>query len=578
VNSFIAPFSRGRWTYAGLALFVACLWLAVLPARPLFNPDEGRYAEIPREMLADGDWVIPHLDGFAYVEKPPLQYWATALSFRLFGPSVFAARLYTALAGLGGIAVIWFAARKLWNPDAGWRSAAVLASLSLYPVLGQLLTLDMSLTFYLTVALAGFLLAQRTVPPSLSQTMPQPVRHSARRYMLLAWTATAAGVLTKGLVAALIPVAVLILYTLISRDTAPWRRLNLSLGLPIFLGVTVPWHWLAAARLPDFLDFYFIHEHLARYLTTAADRQEAWWFFGAVLLAGSMPWTLSMLRVLVAGWLRRVPAAAELPPHGAAPAGARVPSTFNEGLFLRLWVVFVGVFFSLSDSKLIPYVLPAMPALALLIGSLPAAVLRGDARIAAILMLLAGIALAVAGACLPHWLSPSDRSPYFLALAKPAWQTAAVLAVSGGFVLAQRRREATTSLVLLGAGWSLGTVLLMRAAAAVAPIYSGVGLAAAISPMTPELPVYSVATYDQTLPFYLRRTVSVVAYRGELDYGLRHASAGGTIDLTEFLTRWADTPQAFAVMEQPMFDDLRARGVAMREVTRDAHRILVARP
>jgi 4-amino-4-deoxy-L-arabinose transferase-like glycosyltransferase len=252
--------------------------------------------------------------------------------------------------------------------------------------------------------------------------------------------------------------------------------------------------------------------------------------------------------------------------------------TFNEGLFLRLWVVFVGVFFSLSDSKLIPYVLPAMPALALLIGSLPAAVLRGDARIAAILMLLAGIALAVAGACLPDWLTPSDRSPYFLALAKPAWQTAAVLAASGGFVLAQRRREATSSLVLLGAGWSLATVLLMRAAAAVAPIYSGVGLAAAIPPMTRELPVYSVATYDQTLPFYLRRTVSVVAYRGELDYGLRHTAAGGMMDLTEFLARWADTPQAFAVMEQPMFDDLRARGVAMREVTRDAHRILVARP
>ena len=571
--------SRDRWTFAGLALLVACVWLAVLPARPLFNPDEGRYAEIPREMLADGDWVIPHLDGLAYIEKPPLQYWATALSFRLFGPSVFAARLYTALAGLGGIAVIWFAAREIWNPAAGCQSAAVLGSLLLYPVPGQLLTLDMSLTFYLTVAMAGFLLAQQTGPHSAPQT--------ARRYMLLAWMATAAGVLTKGLVAVAIPGAVLILYTLISRDAAPWRRLHVSLGLPIFLVLTVPWHWLAATRLPDFLDFFFVHEHLARYLTPAADREEAWWFFGAVLLAGSLPWTLSALRVLATGWHRRAPAAALPPPAPTGqpapvgqpvPAGPPLPLPFNDGLFLRLWVVFVAVFFSLSDSKLIPYVLPALPALALLIGSQPASVLRGEVCRAAILMLIAAVALAVAAVSLPDWLSPSDRRPYFLALARPAWQIAAVLAVSGGFVLASRRREATLGAVVLGAGGSLATVLLMRAAAAVAPIYSGVGLAAAIPPMQRELPIYSVATYDQTLPFYLRRTVSLVAYRGELDYGLRHASAGEARDLQGFLAHWANTPQAFAVMEKPMFDELQAQGVAMREVSRDAHRVLVARP
>jgi 4-amino-4-deoxy-L-arabinose transferase-like glycosyltransferase len=247
-------------------------------------------------------------------------------------------------------------------------------------------------------------------------------------------------------------------------------------------------------------------------------------------------------------------------------------------LFLRLWVVFVAVFFSLSDSKLIPYVLPALPALALLIGSQPASVLRGEVCRAAILMLIAAVALAVAAVSLPDWLSPSDRRPYFLALARPAWQIAAVLAVSGGFVLASRRREATLGAVVLGAGGSLATVLLMRAAAAVAPIYSGVGLAAAIPPMQRELPIYSVATYDQTLPFYLRRTVSLVAYRGELDYGLRHASAGEARDLQGFLAHWANTPQAFAVMEKPMFDELQAQGVAMREVSRDAHRVLVARP
>ncbi len=82
-----APASRDPLVYWALAALLALLWLATLGTRPLFNPDEGRYAEIPREMLSGGDWVIPHLNGLAYIEKPPLQYWATALSYRLFGPS-----------------------------------------------------------------------------------------------------------------------------------------------------------------------------------------------------------------------------------------------------------------------------------------------------------------------------------------------------------------------------------------------------------------------------------------------------------------------------------------------------------
>ena len=114
-----APIGLGvRWTYVGLAAFVAVLWLATLPLRPLFNTDEGRYAEIPREMLSGGDWVIPHLNGLAYIEKPPLQYWATAASLAVFGQSEFAARLYTALCALATLAVVWLTARRLWSSAA----------------------------------------------------------------------------------------------------------------------------------------------------------------------------------------------------------------------------------------------------------------------------------------------------------------------------------------------------------------------------------------------------------------------------------------------------------------------------
>ncbi len=206
----------------------------------------------------------------------------------------------------------------------------------------------MSLTFYTTLSLAGFLLAQRAEESG-----------AQRRWMLVAWAAAALGVLTKGPVAAVIPAAVFVLYCAYTRDLAPWRRLHVLVGLPLFLALTVPWHWLAARRLPDFLQFFFVHEHLSRYMTPSADREEAWWFFGAVYLLGSLPWVFSAVRILCSGWRTQTRS-----------------GQFDPALFLWLWMVFVGVFFSLSDSKLIPYLLPAMPALALLIAASPVAVLR----------------------------------------------------------------------------------------------------------------------------------------------------------------------------------------------------------
>jgi 4-amino-4-deoxy-L-arabinose transferase-like glycosyltransferase len=538
---------RERWIYGALAALLSLLWLATLTARPLFNPDEGRYAEIPREMQSGGDWVIPHLNGLAYIEKPPLQFWATALSIRLLGPSEFAARLYCALTALGTILVVWLAARRLWGSDAGWRAAAVLSGMLIFVVLGQLLTLDMSLTFYMTSSLAAFLSAQQAAQP--------------RRWMLLAWAATGLGVLTKGLIAAAIPAAVLILYSLYAQDASPWRRLYAKWGLPLFLAITVPWHWLAARRLEDFLEFFFVHEHVARYLTPIADRQEPWWFFGGVFLAGSMPWTLPALRVLGSGWRRQ----------GGTPAA------FSPTLFLWIWVVFVGVFFSLSDSKLMPYILPLIPALALLIAALPRQALERDFLITAILTLIAGLALGVASLNWPSAIASSDRSAYFLPLAKPLGEIALLLAVSGAFVLVQRARGATRAGVFLGVGWCLAWLLLIRAAASVAPVYSGAALAAALPAADRAAPIYSVGTYDQSLTFYLRRTVTLVAYRGELDYGLRKAPAAEIADVAEFLRRWSPPAQAFAVMEKTMFNDLKQRGVPMRPVAATANRVLVAR-
>jgi 4-amino-4-deoxy-L-arabinose transferase-like glycosyltransferase len=547
VNSRVDAGRRPLVLYLGLAALLGVVWLATLGGRPLFNPDEGRYAEIPREMLSGGDWVVPHLNGLDYIEKPPLQYWATAIAYGVFGVSEFSARLYTALTALITIALMGFLAARLSGRDAGWRAAAILAGMFMFVVLGQLMTLDMSLTCWMSVSLVGFLLAQQS-------------ESASRRWMLVAWGGAALGVLTKGLVAAAIPAAVLCIYSLWSRDFSPWRKLHAALGLPLFLLITVPWHWLAATRLDDFLQFFFVHEHFARYLTPIAEREEPWWFFGYVFLIGSVPWTLPALRVVFTGW------------RSSSPAGQ-----FRSGLFLWIWVVFICVFFSASDSKLMPYILPAMPALAVLIASSPVATLKRDFLLTAILTTAFAAAVGLATWKLPALIPVSDRQPYFLLLAKPLREVAALLLVSGLFVWITGARDVTRAGALLGVGWCLAVLLLVRAAVLLAPIYSGVDLAASMPAAERDAPLYSVRTYDQSLTFYLRRTVMLVSYRGELDYGLRKAPDREIVDVDTFLSLWDSQARAYAIMDKGTFDDFKERNVPMRLIGQNVRQVMVAR-
>ena len=143
----------GRLLTILLAAFIAAVWFAGPHLRTLTEPDEGRYAEIPREMLATGDWITPHLDGIPYLEKPPLQYWATAVAYRVLGESAWVSRLWTAGLGFLGLGTVYFLAKRLFGVLAARFASLILASCPLYVVLGQISVLDMGLAFFLTCAL-----------------------------------------------------------------------------------------------------------------------------------------------------------------------------------------------------------------------------------------------------------------------------------------------------------------------------------------------------------------------------------------------------------------------------------------
>jgi len=267
-----------------LAVFIS---LDSLGARKLANPDEGRYSEIAREMAQTGDFVTPRLNGLKYFEKPPLQYWATAIAFKLFGETEFTARLYSALCGLGCLLLVAYTGRCLFDDETGLLAALVLLSAPYFAALTEIITLDMGLTFWMTLSVCGFLVAQSASNDS-----------SRRRWMLAAWAGMAGAVLSKGLIGLVFPAAAVVLYCLVQRDLRLIARLEWMRGMALFFVLTLPWFIAVSLQNPEFARFFFIHEHFERFLTTEHRRVAAWWYFFPILFAGFLPWAIALLPLL----------------------------------------------------------------------------------------------------------------------------------------------------------------------------------------------------------------------------------------------------------------------------------------
>ncbi len=526
------------------ALFLAftLIWAGGLGSRKLVGPDEGRYAEIAREMALSGDWVTPRLNGIKYFEKPPLQYWATAVAFKTFGENEWSARLWAGGTGLLCVLLTYFTGRRLFDADAGLLAAAVAASTPLFLLIGHLNTLDMGLTFFLHLAVSGFLLAQKEA-------------ENARPWMLLTWSALALAVLSKGLVALLLPGATLVVYSLLARDFSPWRRLQLGSGLPLFLLIAAPWFVAVSLANPEFARFFFIHEHFERFLTTSHGRYQPWWYFLPIILVGALPWTLAMLAAMASAWRKTV------------------DSGFQASRFLLVWVLVIFLFFSASDSKLPSYILPMIPALALLTG----VSLAQSGRRA--LLVHAGLAAAMAlcAAALPTLiLDPNDIEAGYLGRFGQWISAAAVFWFLGALfslALAWKGHPRKAALLLAGATLVAGLGV-VEGHDELGRHSSAQGIARQIS-LHPDQPFYSVRMYDQTLPFYLGRTVTLVDYRDEMAFGLDQQPGLSLPTLEAFRQHWMADTAPLAIMSRETLGQLQALQLPMAIVAQDTRRIIV---
>jgi 4-amino-4-deoxy-L-arabinose transferase-like glycosyltransferase len=528
--------NQRRWLGALLVAFVA-VWLLGLGFRGLFNPDEGRYAEISREILASGDWVIPHLNGLVYIEKPPLQYWTTAISEALFGLNDWAARLYTGLCALATVYIIWAMIRREWEAQAAIRGAVMLGSSLLFVLLGHQLTLDMGLTLFTTLTFAGFCIAQRA--------------ERWQGWMLLSWVGIAGAFMTKGLIAGVLPILTLVVYSVLQRDWAPWRRLLLGRGTALFAIVCLPWLILIQHRLPEFFQFFFVREHFQRYLTKIENRYQPWWFFIPILVAGILPWLLPALRTLCVDWR----------------ASAARPG-FDLRRFAWVWCVVIFVFFSASDSKLMTYILPLFPILALLMATAPVSRLDADLRATGIGMVVVGVLLLAGAALLPRILYQTAlhdplKAPYFIHIRWPL-VVMGICSIGGGIVAWRTRPDGLRPTLAVGVGGFAAWSAAIWAAAQVTPVYSGATLYAQLpDSLRRDVPVYSVRTYDQSLTFYLRHPVTLVEYRGELDFGQTLEPAHSIATLGAFGPLWQERTQALAVVERKTYEQMRSAGFPM---------------
>lgn len=528
-------------------LLLAVIWFcAFIGLRPLANPDEGRYTEIAREMAVTGDYITPRLNGVKYFEKPPLMYWLSALTFKAFGVNHFTARIWVALFATLGCVLTYIAGHVLYGPRAGIWSAIVLSTSLIYYALGQVVLLDMAVSVMISGALFSFILAVR-----------EPA--GKRRFWLFMahYVFMALATLSKGLIGFLIPGAVMFLWLLLLGRWRMLRPLHLLPGVILFLSIAVPWHVAVATanhsadRQLDFAWFYFIHEHFERFTTTVHQRYEPWWFFLPIAIVGLFPWIVlawqAVSRALAGGWQARQKNA--------------------DAWFLVCWIGFIVLFFSASQSKLIPYILPVIPACAVLLGRYVAeswdtvaskGLTRGGIAFA-VLAIVFAVAAFVAKAP-AHQDALADAFPLMRVMVAGIFIPAAALVV-----LASLRKSPRWVIGCIG-----GSVLLLfPAISSMGRVIDGESTVQLsnllLQRLKPTDRIIHLGMYAQDMPAYLGRSVDVAAYKGELLFGINaepERTESRFISRDRFLQEWREPRTTYVLMRSFYYDKwFRLQGV-----------------
>jgi 4-amino-4-deoxy-L-arabinose transferase-like glycosyltransferase len=379
-------FSRSLWFVAIVITLYFCYFYQ-LGVVGLMGPDEPRYAWIARDMAESGDWITPRLYGNPWFEKPPLYYWGAALSFKFFGVSETTARLPSAIAALlATLALAWLAWRVYGSATARWLLLLLPSTAGMIGFSHSAAT-DMPFSAMLTCAMVPAAVLLGMVPSPTSRETGEIVRDHAAGLSRNASLVTAAlfglflgyAMLAKGPAAIVLSGGAIICWAAYTKRWAAIKRLLHPVAIGVFCAVALPWYVLCAWRNPDFLRVFILEHNFKRFLTPEFQHIQPFWYYAGIVLIAFLPWTPALLWALVTGIRGLI----------------RRERLSDMSCFLLCWALFCLVFFTISRSKLPGYILPAIPAIGLLLAR--AITKLGPARrwSFALTSLIPGLAMAV---------------------------------------------------------------------------------------------------------------------------------------------------------------------------------------
>jgi 4-amino-4-deoxy-L-arabinose transferase-like glycosyltransferase len=541
--------SRADRTLGIAAILVAGLMLFWgLGSVPLMQPDEGRNAEVGREMAVTGSWLVPTLEGHPYLDKPAAYFAAVAISLRVFGVNEWGARMPSALCGLAILAMVYAFARRRYDPATAALAVIVVATSPMVFAFSRIVIMDIALAVCTVAAiLAGFVAEDGAEPD--------------RRWHAAGAAAAGVGMLVKGPVGALVPAAVLVVFFIVDGRPRALRRVFAPVNVVIVLGLFLPWFAGLVHVHPEFLHYGLVEETFNRFFTPAFNRGQPFWFFGPELVAAILPWTVLFVPMVFAAWSAR----------------SRLSSA--DRLFI-VWTIVVIAFFSTSRTKQPGYILTAVVSAAVLVGrGLGHAWRNGRGRAARLVSsgsLVFGV-LAIAAAAWIGWavqrgavsavnlagMTAGERSLWSM------WPAVAiVLFASGALGAAAYARKSSGLAVAAFALFPVALVtVLLPAVVGFASARSAKTLAAELASLPRDAELACLDGYPAGLSFYLGKTLTVISDTGEplrsnfIVYALRKDSVRpATIVASSERDRWlgARTTPAMVLAPQGSHDDLAA--------------------
>lgn len=511
-----------------------------LGSYPLFTPDEGRYSEVAREMVATGDYITPRVNGVPFLDKPILYYWLQALAINLFGLNEWALRFFPALLGVAGCLMNYICGRKLFNRRTGIVAALILGTTPLYFASAHYANLDLEVAVWISCTLLSFITAVRN--PARPQT----------GWLFATYIFAALAFLTKGMIGFAFPVMVVGSWIILTWRWDILKRTHLGAGLMLAFVIVLPWYTLAQHENSEFLHYFFVTQQVTRFLSAAEFNSHApFWFYAPIILAGFFPWTLFAAQSF----------------YQSARHVYKNARLHQDELFLMLWFGIVFLFFSFPRSKTIGYILPVFPPLAMLTANY--LVTRFSAMKAYYVRLIAYIfasistAIAITLLALPRygWLNIDvGISPYLTTIAVIFIASAVI-----SLLFIRRSFAALLSICCL----SITTALLVLVLGA---SYLNTGTAKPLitqvqSLAKPEDEIVNYFRYYYDTPLYLQRRVSVVAdwdaaevvkkdnWRRELWNGMAFEKADDWLfDEKTFWKKWRGKKRLFVFVSMNYFN------------------------